>query len=251
MQQALWYIPRPSRFPFSFETGLTRHLQGSHILSILRAGSPSPFTSIEVIARRSVPANPDAKVEVKEFVEKDTTKWTPHVASLSPTPTTWFSGLATTRGAAGGFETQYKLEHDLNIELAKAAKEAGTKTYVLISAAGANVKSNFAYPRMKGEIEEHIKEIGFEHTIIVKPGLIVGDRQESRPVEAISRAIATGMGHLYHGLKDPWAQDADVIAKAAVMAAIKVEKGEIKDKVIVVSQADIIRLGKREWPASS
>ncbi|KEF59578.1 uncharacterized protein A1O9_04423 [Exophiala aquamarina CBS 119918] len=226
-------------------------LVGSHILSVLRAGSPSPFSSIEVVARRSVPSSPDAKVEVKEFVEKDTSKWVAHVASLSPPPSTLFSSLATTRGAAGGFETQYKLEHDLNIELAKAAKEAGTKTYVLISAAGANSKSSFAYPRMKGEIEEHIKEIGFEHTIIVKPGLIVGDRQESRPLEAVSRAIATGVGRLYHGLKDPWAQDADVIAKAAVLAAIRVEKGDIKDKVLVVGQADIIRLGKREWPTSS
>lgn len=188
---------------------------------------------------------------MKEFVEKDTTKWSPHLASLSPAPTTLFSGLATTKGAAGGFETQYKLEHDLNIEIAKAAKAAGTKTYVLISAAGANAHSSLAYVRMKGEIEEHIKEIDFDHTIIVRPGLIVGTRQESRPWEAVSRAIATGLGHLYHGLKDPWAQDADTIAKAAVLAAIRVEKGEIKDKVVVLGQGDIVRLGRNEWPASS
>jgi len=226
-------------------------LVGSHILSILRAGGPSPFSSIEVLARRSVPSASDTNVEVKEFVEKDTTKWSPHVTSLSPAPSTLFSGLATTKGAAGGFEIQYKLEHDLNIEIAKAAKAAGTKTYVLISAAGANHNSSFAYVRMKGEIEEHIKEIGFEHTIIVRPGLIVGARQESRPWEAVSRAIATGLGHLHHGLKDPWAQDADAIAKAAVLAAIRVEKGEIKDKVVVLGQGDIVRLGRKEWPASS
>lgn len=204
-----------------------------------------------MVGRRPVPSTTDAKVEVKEFVEKDTTKWVPHVASLSPSPHTLFSALATTRGAAGGFETQYKLEHDLNIELAKAAKAAGTKTYVLISAAGSNPKSSFAYVRMKGEIEEHIKEIGFDHTIIVRPGLIVGDRQESRPMEAIYRSIATGLGHLYSGLKDPWAQDADVIAKAAILAAARVESGEIKDKVLVLGQHDIIRLGKKEWPKST
>jgi len=226
-------------------------LVGSHIVQLLRAGSPSTFSSIEVVGRRPVPAATDAKVEVKEFVEKDTTKWVPHVAALSPSPTTLFSALATTRGAAGGFETQYKLEHDLNIELAKAAKAAGTKTYVLISAAGSNAKSSLAYVRMKGEIEEHVKEIDFDHTIIVRPGLIVGDRQESRPMEAIYRSIASGLGHLYSGLKDPWAQDADVIAKAAILAAMRVNSGEIKDKVVIVSQHDIIRLGKKEWSSLS
>lgn len=187
---------------------------------------------------------------MKEFVEKDTTKWAPHVASLSPPPSTLFSALATTKGAAGGFETQYKLEHDLNIELAKAAKAAGTKTYVLISAAGSNAKSSFAYIRMKGEIEEHIKDIGFDHTIIVRPGLIVGARQESRPMEAFYRSIATGLGHLSSALKDPWAQDADVIAKASILTAAKVESGEIKDKLVIIGQSDIVRLGK-EWATSS
>ena len=187
---------------------------------------------------------------MREFVDKDTTKWVPHVASLSPTPSTLFSGLATTRAAAGGFENQYKLEHDLNVELAKAAKAAGTKTYVLISSSGADTTSRFGYPRMKGEIEEHVKEIGFEHTIILRPGLIVGTREESRPTEAVFRTVANGLGHIYSGLKNSWAQDADVIAKAAIMAATNAEKGELKDKVVVLGQSDIVRLGQ-EWKALS
>lgn len=182
-------------------------------------------------------------------MEKDTSKWGPHISSLSPTPSVLFCALATTRGAAGGFENQYKLEHDLNIELAKAAKQAGTKTYVLISSGGATTQSHFAYMRMKGEIEEHIKEIGFDHTIIVRPGLIVGHREESRMFEGVMRGIATGLGKLHPSLKDSWAQDADAIAKAAVSAAIKVEKGEVKDKVWVLGQSDIVQLGVKEWKA--
>lgn len=174
----------------------------------------------------------------------------PHLSSLSPAPSVLFSALATTRAAAGSFENQYKLEHDLNIELAKAAKEAGTKTYVLISAGGANPHSFFAYPKMKGEIEEHVKELGFDHTIILRPGLIVGKREETRLAEGIFRTIATGLGHVHSYLKDTWAQDADVIAKAAVSAAIKAEKGEVKDKVWIIGQKDIIRLGSQEWKTS-
>ena len=41
--------------------------------------------------------------------------------------------LGTTRAAAGGFDAQYKSVHELNTELAKAAKEDGIKTCVLIT----------------------------------------------------------------------------------------------------------------------
>lgn len=185
---------------------------------------------------------------MKEFTDKDTTKWAPHISTLSPPPSILFSSLATTRGAAGGFENQYKIEHDLNIELAKTAKEAGTKTYVLISSAGANSNSMLGFPKMKGEIEEHIKELNFEHTIIVRPGLIAGRREESRTGEAILRTIAGGLGRINTNmLKDGWAQDADVIARASVAAALKAEKGEMTDKVWILSGVDIIRLGRTEW----
>lgn len=168
--------------------------------------------------------------------------------SLSPAPQIFFSALATTRGAAGGFDKQYKFEHDLNIELAKAAKDAGTRVYVLISSNSANKSSMAAYLKMKGEIEEDIKSIGFEHTIIMRPGLIAGAREESRPAEAVLRTIAGLAGKLStHWLKDGWAQDADVIAKAAVSAGLSAASGEASSKVREIGGSEIVRLGRTEW----
>lgn len=91
--------------------------------------------------------------------------------------------MGTTRGQAGGFEAQKKIDLDLNVELAKKAKEAGVKVYVLISASGISTTSMLAYPRMKAELDEAVKALGFEHTVLVKPGLIVGSREDSRPPE--------------------------------------------------------------------
>ena len=150
---------------------------------------------------------------------------------MSPARSVLFCGLATTRVATGVFENQYKLEQDLNVELARAAKHAGTKIYVLISSGGASPISTFGYLKMKGEIEEHVKEIGFEHTIILQPGLIFGCREESRPTEAALRLVAGGLGRLHSSLKDTWTQDASTIANAAVSAATKAEKGEVEDEV--------------------
>ncbi|KAK9428968.1 hypothetical protein V1505DRAFT_276638, partial [Lipomyces doorenjongii] len=67
-------------------------------------------------------------------------------ASIPPTTTTkiLFSGLGTTRAAAGGFDNQYKIDHDMNLAVAKAAKAVGASTYVLVLATGASVDSHFA-----------------------------------------------------------------------------------------------------------
>jgi len=219
---------------------------GSFILSILRS-SPS-ISSVDILARRQPPDVPSDHPKTRTFVDPDTTKWVPHVRSQSPAPQIFFSALATTRAAAGGFDKQYKLEHDLNIELAKAAKEAGTKVYVLVSSRGASKNALLGYPKMKGEIEEDVKALKFEHTVILRPGLIAGNRQESRPLEAVLRNVAGFAGKVStHWLKDSWAQEADVIAKAAVSAGLKAANGEAPGAVWELEGADIIRLGRTEW----
>ncbi len=172
--------------------------------------------------------------------------------SLKSPPQIFFSGLATTRAQAGGFENQRKIDYDLNLELAKAAKERGVRVYVLISGVtlGANL---FAYTRMKAELEDAVKELGFEHTVLVKPALIVGTREDSRPAEAVFRSVARGLGAISGGvLKDFWAQDADAIGKAAVIAGLRCLDGQAPaGKVWEVGPKDIIRLGKTDWKYGS
>lgn len=106
-----------------------------------------------------------------------------------------------------------------------------------------------AYPKMKGELEESVKKLGFEHTVILRPGLIVGGREESRPAEAVARTIAGFAGMLGHGLKDSWAQDADVIARAAVASGLQALEGKVEEKVWMVGQSEIVRLGRTDWKA--
>ena len=102
----------------------------------------------------------------------------------------------------------------------------------------------------------------FDRVVIVRPGLIVGERQEGRAVEGSLRALAKGLGAMSGGrLKDFWAQDADVIARAAVVAGVMAAEGRVpaaaaaaattscggvgKDgKVWVVDQKQILKLGK-------
>lgn len=134
------------------------------------------------------------------------------------------------------------------MEVAKAAKDAGVKVYVLISTAGANAHSFMAYPTMKGELEEGIKGLGFEHTVILRPGLLVGSREDTRVAEAVLRGVANAAGAIAHGLKDFWAQDASTVGRAAVSAGLQALEGG-KPKVWDVGQAEIVKLGRTQWKA--
>jgi uncharacterized protein YbjT (DUF2867 family) len=156
-----------------------------------------------------------------------------------------FSGLATTRAAAGGLEGQRKIDFDLNLELARAAKDAGVETYVLISGAGANSKSMFGYMAMKGELEDRICDLGFKHTVFVRPGFIAGERtnREAGVAEVALRWMAKGLGNVSPALKNPWAQDGELIAKAAVVVGMKCLDGKRKEGVWEVAQRDIVSLG--------
>jgi uncharacterized protein YbjT (DUF2867 family) len=134
------------------------------------------------------------------------------------------------------------------VALAKAAKEAGVQTYVLISAAAVSSQSKMPYSKMKGELEDAVKGLGFKHTVILKPGLIVGERDHSRPPEFVLRKVADFFGAVSgNRLKDFWAQDAEVIARAAIHAGLECVEGRKEDGVWEVGQADIIRLGRTEW----
>ena len=100
---------------------------------------------------------------------------------------------------------------------------------------------------MKGELDEAVKALGFPYTVIVKPGLLVGSRQDSRPPEAIFRYIAKGMRMVSkEWLTDWWAQDVDVIGRATVSAALQCMEGKRDKGIWVVSQSEIVRLGRKE-----
>jgi uncharacterized protein YbjT (DUF2867 family) len=202
---------------------------------------------VDILARRN-PASALASTKLNAFIDADTSKWASHYKSLSPPPSIFFSGLATTRAAAGGFDNQYKIDHDFNVEMARAAKEAGSKVYVLISASNASPNSKFGYPKMKGQTEEDIEALGFDHTVFIRTGMISGYRQENLSLlEGVLRNIANGLGTISsHYLKDAWAQDADVIAKAAVSAGLKALNGEAPSKVWVITRREIIQQAQED-----
>ncbi|KAH0614844.1 uncharacterized protein H6S33_000480 [Morchella sextelata] len=191
--------------------------------------------------------DPDSKL--KALISTDTSTWPDTLATTSSTAL--FSSLGSTRADSGSLELQRKIDVDLNVAVARAAKESGVKTYVLISSIGASSASRFPYIQMKGELEDAVIALGFEKTVILRPGLIVGGREKTRMMEQPLHHIANLLGAVSGGmLKNSWAQDADVIARAAIRAgmedAVWDGKGTESNgkKFWAMSQADIVALGK-------
>ncbi|TLS22587.1 uncharacterized protein PpBr36_06109 [Pyricularia pennisetigena] len=220
-------------------------LVGSNILSTLLAAKSTAGT-VHTVSRRQPKAEGP---KLRATIEPSTEQWAAKLAALQPPPTTVYSAVGTTRAAAGGLENQRKIDHDLNVEIAKAAKKAGAKTFVFISSAGTRgmLAARAPYSQMKIGVEDTIKELDFDHAVIVRPGLIMGQREESRTAEGLLQGFFNGLGKLSTAAKDFMAQDADVIARAAVAAAVQAEQGKAPSKYWILEQADIIRLGRTEW----
>ena len=217
-------------------------LQGSQILTTLTS-LPSRQT-IHAISRKPIAFD---SATIKPVIDSDNSKWPDLLKSLVPPPQLFISALGTTKAQAGSVEAQRKIDYDLNLSLAKAAKDSGVKVYVLISSDAVSAKSMFPYSRMKAELEDAVRALDFPYTVILKPGLLVGTRSDSRPAEAAFRKVAQGLGSVSKRLTDFWAQDVDVIGKAAVTAGLQCVEGQRKERIWFVSQSEIIRLGRTEW----
>ena len=112
-----------------------------------------------------------------------------------------FSCLGTTIRAAGSQANQWKVDYTYQYEVAKSARENGVETYALVSSIGASPKAKFFYTRMKGELEEAVKKLGFPACFILQPPSLVrkgSDRfGEKAGVVALKAFNAIGLMRAY------------------------------------------------------
>ena len=84
-----------------------------------------------------------------------------------------FSCLGTTLAVAGSKEAQWRVDYDYQYNFAKHCHNNGIPTFVLVSAAGAKAQSKLFYNRMKGQLEDAVKALGFPRLLIFQPSVLV------------------------------------------------------------------------------
>jgi uncharacterized protein YbjT (DUF2867 family) len=107
-----------------------------------------------------------------------------------------FCCLGTTIKKAGSQEAFRAVDHDAVLAFAKAARKAGARRFLLVSALGADARSRMFYNRVKGEAEEHLQPLGFESLVLLRPSLLLGERSESRPSERVAVVVSKVLGPL-------------------------------------------------------
>ena len=125
------------------------------------------------------------------------------------------SCLGTTMRKAGSREAMWKVDHDYVVALATGARAAGATQFILVSAAGAG-GAGF-YLKTKGAVEDAVGKLGFSRVDIIRPGLLLGNRNERRFGEELGQYIFPFLRPLLSG---PFAQyqgiPATLVAEAIV-----------------------------------
>lgn len=100
-----------------------------------------------------------------------------------------FCCLGTTIKTAGSQEAFKKVDLDYVISIAKLARQNGIAQIAVVSAMGANPTSGIFYNRVKGQMEEQLKTLGFNACFVFRPSMLLGKRQEFRLGERIGKVM--------------------------------------------------------------
>lgn len=125
-----------------------------------------------------------------------------------------FCCLGTTRREAGSKEAFVHADYTLVIDTALTAKKLGASHFLVVSALGANAHSPFFYNKVKGEMEEALIAQQWPRLTIVRPSMLLGDRQKRRFNESL-------MAPLFQLLPGNWKSiDARDVARAMLREAL-------------------------------
>lgn len=169
----------------------TTGLVGSHFVA--QALESKEVSQLVTITRK----HPNLSNDKLTQIVADSSEWTEKIKSIDvPAHSTFFSSFGTTRKIAGSAENFVKIDHGINYESFKAAKESGKfDTAIIVSSVGSNKDSRFLYLKTKGQLENDIIDLKFKRTIILQPGALLG-RKDSK---GFLNSVASTLGSMTRG----------------------------------------------------
>jgi uncharacterized protein YbjT (DUF2867 family) len=191
------------------------------------------WNKVRVLARRDLGLAPNSKLEQR--IVPDMGKLT---AADFAGATDVFCATGTTIRKAGSQEEFQRIDYAMPLAAARAAVEAGAQRFILVSSVGADPNSKNFYLRTKGELERDLSALKFRAIHIMRPGLLLGHREEFRPGERLATRLAPFVNlTLYGPLKRYRSIAAEKVGRAMVGAAKQEKTGNF-----VYEFDDIVRL---------
>jgi len=196
---------------------------GECLQRLLASGA---YSAVTVVTRRSLgplARHPKLREIVVDFERLDSVR-----ADLRADHV--FCALGTTIRKAGSQAKFREVDFEYPRHLAELALAEGAKHFSLVSALGASSKSGVFYSRVKGELEDALRAMGWPSLCLLRPSVIAGDRQESRPLERLSEALLRFGPVTYRPV------EAGRIAAAMIATAQREPRG-----VTIIESRDIAR----------
>jgi uncharacterized protein YbjT (DUF2867 family) len=105
-----------------------------------------------------------------------------------------FCCLGTTQKIAGSSDAFRHIEVDFPRAAAKLGKANGATHILVITAIGADANSPSFYMKIKGEVEAAVTAEGLAHTSILRPSLLIGEREDFRWKEKLGEPFLRLLG---------------------------------------------------------
>lgn len=143
------------------------------------------YAQVVVLTRRTLGAaarRPGLREIVVDFTRLDSVKDELHADHV-------FCALGTTIRKAGSREKFREVDFDYPRHLAQLALAGGARHFSLVSALGASSGSGVFYSRVKGELEDALRGMGWPSLCLLRPSVIAGQRLESRPAERLGEML--------------------------------------------------------------
>ena len=191
---------------------------GRELLTLLLA--EPRYSRVHVLSRRSL-AHEEPKLEVHEvdFDELNNHSKLFYVDDV-------FCCLGTTMKTAGSKAAFEKVDYQYVVNLARLANQAHARRFIMISAVGASTKSAAFYSRVKGRAERDVRDVGPPTIHIVRPSLLMADREENRPGEEIAQKLMPAINPLLAGpLKRYRGVSAKTVAETMLRLALDGPEG--------------------------
>lgn len=182
-------------------------------MSLIRLGVGRSDLRIVAIARHELDLPPGARMEV---LLADPANWADAIAAANAN--VLVSALGTTWRKAGKDQAAFRaVDETLALACAKAAKAAGIRQMIAISAVGADPMARNFYLRVKGEVEQKLGKVGVSRLDLLRPGLLRGHREELRPAERLVMIASPLLDLALHGAYAKYRSiKAEVLARAIV-----------------------------------
>lgn len=169
------------------------------------------------VGRRSV-INPAAAIHQEEYLGK--------FADLEHWMTQWHADtaictLGTTIKQAGSQAAFKAVDYDAVLAFARFAQRLGVTHFIVVTAVGAHPNSASFYSRIKGEVEQALKQLGFERLSIIQPSLLLGEREEYRALESLGQIVAKPLSWLMFGPLIHYRPITGDTVAAAIVALVK------------------------------